>query len=264
MRHVAGPKRPAHPDAPVRRGSAPRTARRFLTIGLPLAAAAVALITAAALRTPGWYRPPVVPSDERQSVRDDLKNAAQQFSDALMTEGAFDVHLSAAQINRWMAMRREIYPRIDRELPLGWTDPFLRLEPGLIRLAMRSVGRTACIASLDLAVTLDAETICLKVVAVRIGSLRVPLGLLSEWLSSPIDLAEGRAWSGSPAMRGDLAAGLRIDRRAVWPNGDRDYVVERLEIDRAAIHFGVRSLGPYRATRLRVQAAPPEAARSSR
>jgi hypothetical protein len=230
------------------RGTTKRATRWLKTGGITAAGALGLLILLfwLALRDPGWYQPMRVPEEESQQVRDELHEAAQQFSDALMTTGRFQIHLRDSQINRWIAMRKEIYPLIDKEIPPHWVEPTVNFLDGVIRLAVRHKdGTSDIVVSVDLAVGMEEDTIALRLAGARIGSLRVPLTFLSGRLKKPIRIDGDKAWSGSPAMRGELLGGLHVDALAVWPNGEREYRVHDVRVEPGRLHLEIESLGPH-------------------
>lgn len=226
-----------------------------LILGVVLALIVGALTTAwLVLRTPSWFRPPRIAAEDRQRVRDDLGDSAQAFSDALMSEGEFTVNLRQKQLNNWISMRKEIYPLIEREMPPDWSDPMILFYEDRIRLAARyRGGRMDAIVSLDLAVSMEPDAICLKAVGVRVGSVPLPQSALDRLRTADIDLAPGKAWRGSPHITGNVRDGLRINTLAVWPNGDRAYNVKSARVVRGAIQFVIQALGPARQTGRRSQ-----------
>lgn len=199
----------------------------------------------AGIRTPGWYRPSLSANLDAQVVRDRLRDAAQQFSDALMTPGVFEVHLREDQLNEWIARRKEIYPLVDREIPSDWSDPQILFREGRIRLAARYLGVPGgIVASIDVSVGMAGEAIVLQLQRCQIGSLRIPMGMLPAGADSRIDKQRNRLWRGSPRIEGDVRTGLRVDPYGVWPNGDRAYRVLDVRVGDSVIHLRIESLGP--------------------
>jgi len=229
----------------------PRRALRFavrIAIALPLAL--VLLAVSLAFYRPSWYRSQSTRPADPQAVRDDLRDAAQGFSDALMQPGIFDVHLRENQLVQWIAMRAEIFPLIERRIPREWSDPTIRFRDGVIRLAATyRGGGPNVVISIDLDVAVDSDEICLKVVRCRAGALPLPIAIFARNLSAPIDIAPDKAWRGSPRMLGDLLDGLHVDARAVWPNGQRLYAVLGITVRRDTLDLKIESLGPARQSR---------------
>lgn len=248
---------------PVKRGS-----RRFRTRLIAVTAALASLAAVAAwllLRTPGWYRAAARVEPDAQVVRDEIRDAAQAFSDALMVPGDFAVHLRDRQLNGWIERRAEIYPMLDQALPPPWRRPVVRFRDGVIRLAATYRGAAADIVfSLDLAVAMQPGAIVLTADSARAGAVPLPLGLLDRLLSHPIDLPPDRAWRGSPAMRGTLRDGLKIGTRAVWPNGARGYEVLNAEVRPGVLNISLRALGPAHGSGSRVHSPDDDPFRDSR
>lgn len=206
--------------------------------------AAVLLAAILALWQPGWYRSQPPAAVDPQAVRNDLSASAQSFSDALMQTGEFDVHLRQKQVNGWIARRAEIYPMIEREIPPHWQTPVIAFREGVIRLAATYDGvGPAVVLSVDLGVAVLGDDIVLKADECRIGALRVPLALVRDKLSRPVDIPAGRAWRGSPRIHGNLRDGLHVGTRAVWPNGERLYDVLAVVASPGELTFRINSLG---------------------
>lgn len=196
------------------------------------------------LRTPGWYRPPVIAKAERQQVRDDLMLAQQQFTEGLRLAGdPFVYNMPQRDVNRWLTMRRGIYPTIDRLRPAELADPFVRLGDGCVTVAGRyatPVGRV--VLSIDLVPTIEDGAIVLRAARARCGSMPFPLWLGD--LAREYEREAGEAWEGSPRMSGNLIAGVRIDSTACWWNGKIDYRVLHVWIEPGILHLEIDSLGP--------------------
>lgn len=206
--------------------------------------AAVLLAAILALWRPGWYRSQPKAGVDAQAVRNDLSASAQSFSDALMQTGEFEVHLRQKQVNGWIARRAEIYPMIEREIPPHWQMPVISFRDGAIRLAATYNGAGPdVVLSVDLAVSVVGDDIVLKADESRVGALRVPLWFVRDKLAHPVDIAEGKAWRGSPRIHGNLRDGLHVGTRAVWPNGERLYDVLAVTAQPGELTFRIDSLG---------------------
>ncbi len=225
--------------------------RRIVQRPLALTAAVVAfliLLTVLALsRKPGWYAPPVIAPEERQSVRNNLVDAEQAFTESLLNLNTpFTYHLYQNDVNRWIAMRREIYPLIDELAPPVLADPFVVFDDGAITLAGRY--RTAgldVVLSVDVEARYENNTLILKARTVRFGSIPMPIGFGGLGLDRPIERAAGKTWPGSPRMWGDFVNGLHIDAQAWWKNGGVDYRVIGLEITSGRLDLKVEPLGRH-------------------
>lgn len=225
-----------------------RTSVLTLIVGL-----AVVLFSGicALVRTPGWYDPPVIPPEERQDVRNNLLNAEQAFTESLMnTSEAFTYHLYQDDVNRWVAMRREIYPLIDELAPPQLQDPFVIFDDGEITLAgkLRAAG-VELVFSVDLSVSYEDDAIVLRVGAIRCGSVRLPWDAADLPLRATVDRAAGESWPGSPRVWGNLAEGLHIGNTAQWKNGGVRYRVTGVESQDGALNLTVQPLGRPEKTR---------------
>lgn len=222
---------------------------------LLLGAAAVAAVLAAGaytiLHTPSWYRIPVIPVEDRQQVRNNLVAAEQAFTEALRTSpGPFVYHVFQDDVNRWIAMRREIYPLIDELAPPELADPMVLFGDGVITFAGRyKKGRSDVVVSVDVSVRFAADAIVLKVEALRCGSMRVSPHFAELGLDRPIERPAGTVWPGSPRMWGDFMTGFYVASRAWWKNGGIDYQVCDARIEPGRLNLTIEPLMDHSANR---------------
>ncbi|MBE7507157.1 MAG: hypothetical protein HS101_12885 [Planctomycetia bacterium] len=229
---------------PSRRFSAKRRAliAAGLVVGLPL------LVTFfLAVRTPGWYRPPVIAPEERQLVRNNLVAAEQAFTESVRGPGdPFTYHLHAGDVNRWISMRREIYPLIDQLLPPMLDDPFVAFEDGRITIAGRyRLAGMRVVVSLEILARYASGDIILTAGKIRCGSLPLPTRFVEETISRPIRRGPDKVWPGSPAMSGDLLTGFHLDGSAWWKNGGIDYRVTGLRVEKGILSLDIKPLGRH-------------------
>ncbi len=201
----------------------------------------------AAWREPSWYTPPVVPPTQRQQVRNSLIAAEQAFTERLRAGGPpFVYHLHQDDLNRWIAMRREIYPLIDELLPAQLGDPFILFDTNRILVAGRyRLGPIEVVASMEITAAIRDEALVLTASGLRCGSVGLPLGLLDAELSRPACRRPGETWPGSPGMDGDLRSGLRVGTEAWWKNGGIDYRVLEVQVAPGRLSFTIQPLGRH-------------------
>ncbi len=215
-----------------------------VTIGL------MATLIVCALVGPSWYEPPTVPPERQQRVRNDLINAEQAFTRALFAGETFDYHIYDDMVNEWIAMRREIFPLIDRLAPALVANPSLRITEDGVSIAGRcDLAGVSAVVSLDLELFRDERGIVVRASAARCGRLPIPLTLSALRLQRPIACAQGRLWPGSPAARGNLIDGLVISDRAWWNNGGIAYQVRELSLKKGQIDLRVQPLGHHVSSR---------------
>jgi hypothetical protein len=205
----------------------------------------VVFITAvyATIHTPGWYELPVILPPERQAVRNNLVAAEQAFTESLLAGTPFIYHLFDEDVNRWISMRREIYPLLDELVPPELGDPLVFFHAGSITLAGKyKLGGVDYIVSLDMMVRMEGGEIVLRAGALRCGSMRLPLGIIDKALSRKVDKSRDRVWPGSPPIRGDLKSGLRLDAVARWKNGGMEYRVRDIKIQSGKLDLDIEPL----------------------
>lgn len=206
--------------------------RRFTFKRLALLALLASIISVGtagytALRTPGWYVPPVInDAGAQQRVRNNLINAEQAFTQSLLAGQPFIYHIYQDDLNRWIAMRKEIYAQVDELLPPVVADPFILIDEDRIVLAGR-VNRSGvdAILSLELESVYHDDCIVLTARSLKCGSMPVPLDSAKLGLNEKVASDPGEAWPGSPIINGSLGEGLKIGSRATWKNGGVDYRV---------------------------------------
>lgn len=218
--------------------------KKVVAIVVGIVVAVVILPLYAFMRTPSWYAPPDIAPNKRQIVRNNLLAAQQAFTETLRTHvGVFEYHLHQRDINRWIAMRREIYPLIDEMMPVDFTDPFVVFEEDSITLAVRYMGGTVdLIVSMDMAVVFERESLILRTTGLQCGSIPVPLSFGSLGLDQSIEAATDDVWPGSPPMSGHLSEGLHIGATARWANGGLDYRVLGVRVEPGCLTLKVESL----------------------
>lgn len=235
--------------------AAPLNRKRLALFSIAGLLLGVACFAYALLHAPAWYRQPLIIPEARQSVRNNLVAAEQAFTEGLRagveaaaggSASPFTYHLYEEDVNRWIAMRREIYPLIDELAPPLLADPLVRFTPGRITLAgtCRLLGAPLCV-TVDLDVRYADGDIVLKVAAVRCGSVRLPGILKRLGLDRPINRASGETWPGSPRISGDLASGLIVDDAAWWKNGGFDYRVVGLTIEPGRVDLAILPLARH-------------------
>lgn len=197
------------------------------------------------LRTPGWYQPATVPEDreQRQEIRNNLVMAEQAFTGSLLDGRPFKYRIHQRHINEWLAMRYEIYPRIDDVVPPVIDEPFVTIGDGHIRLAGRlTIANQATVVSADIAPSFEDGDVVLRLAGFRCGSLPLPNVLEQLDLDRSVQLDANRAWPGSPPIEGRLAEGIRIGARGWWQNGGVDYEVTDVEVGEGVLTFSVTPL----------------------
>lgn len=205
----------------------------------------VVVIVVLLLRTPGWYQPIQPPSDprEKQAIRNTLTDAEQAFTHSLIQGKPFTYHIYDEHINQWLAMRYEIYPRIDEFVPPVVTDPFVRIGEGYIRFGGRREFRGVdAVVSVDILPTFAEGKLALRLGSVRCGSFSIPIDPAEFGIDGVIAMAPSDAWPGSPSIDGDFESGLRIGARGRWQNGGVEYEVTDIRTQPGQIDIDVRPL----------------------
>lgn len=240
-------------DAVIQAHATPSPARRvrrrwaWWTLGiLTCVVLSCGIAVSLGLRTPKWYRVPHIDESQRQQVRNNLLSAEQAMTEFLRAGQTFVYQLHQDDLNRWLTMRREIYPLADEFTPPEWSDPFVRFDTGRITVAGRFRHESwSAVASIDLNVEFKDGDIVLTAGTVRSGMLPIPVGLFGLPLDQPIDRRAEKTWPGSPPIRGDLANGVRVGARAWWKNGGLEYEVTNVWVTPGVLKFEIQPLGSH-------------------
>lgn len=226
---------------------APNRKRHFKRAAFALAAMLMLVLLGGlylVLRTPGWYRPPTVAVENRQKVRDSLVGAEQAFTEGLRAEQPFTYHIYQDDVNRWISMRREIYPLIDEFVPTILSDPFVLFEAGSITVAGRyRVSGFSVVVSIEIEPTYEDDAIVLRAVAIRCGSFPIAKDLEKLGLGRTNSFDAEKLWPGSPPMSGDFLSGFRIHGTAWWKNGGVSYEVRGIKVSDGRLDLSVQPLG---------------------
>ena len=219
--------------------------KRILGAGSLCTAGLLVGMLAAALRSPGWYDPPIIPPEDRQKVRNNLVAAEQAFTEGLRSSSTpFVYQLLQDDVNRWIAMRREIYPLIDELTPPQLADPFVVFQDGLFTVSGRyRTHLVDVVLSADFVPAMEDGCLVLRAKAVHCGSVRVPLSFGGMKFGEPIERGRGETWPGSPAMSGDFIRGLRLESEAWWKNGGSAYRVQRVSVEAGRLQIEIEPLG---------------------
>lgn len=205
---------------------------------------------------PGAYRPIAIPREEHQQMRNHLVAAEQAFTENLRADaGPFTYHIYQEDLNRWLAMREDIYPAADEWLPDGLSAPMIVFEDDSVTLMGRYTGGLgSALLSIQLSLGIENGAIVLRVVGLRCGLLGVPRTFV-RGLAAPIERESGDTWPGSPAMSGDLIEGLRLNAEAWWKNGGIAYRVRSVQVVKGRLDLNVEPLGPRVQTRTKDHAS---------
>lgn len=183
---------------------------------------ALLLLAGAALRRPSWYRPQSINHASLEADQKSLVATLDAIGAALNSGAAFDVELSADQINRWIAARHELAPpqslaRADRI----FEQPFVTLAGDGVRLGgLISWNGVRAVASTRVQVVLG-EQLELHVHDLALGALSMPGGATNRLLDA--------AAAAIPGAARDQRR-LLAPRDWVWPNGKRPCRIAKLEI----------------------------------
>ncbi len=200
----------------------------------------------AIFRSPRWYQPPVVPAAKKQQVRNNLVSAEQAYTEHLRASaGRFVYHIYQDDLNRWIAMRREIYPLIDEFVPPRLSDPFIVFDAGRITVAGRyAVTGPDLVLSIDLVAEMVDDALTLRAIGVHSGSMPLPMGLaVSAGLGTPIENERDGLWPGSPHTWGDFISGFHLESEAWWQNGGIAYRVLDVSIEPGRLDLTVEPVG---------------------
>ena len=180
----------------------------MLLLGLAVAGSAAAW-------RPGWYRPAAV---DHARLRDDkaaLATVQDEISAGLNGGERVTVRLTAAQLNRWLAARAELWPAA-AELPVQ--EPCVELTPDGLRVGTVLEWRGwRVVGSARIGVQVGTDEIALRVVDAAVGALPVP----AAWLVDGLARLPGVRDAGGRAVGSEVW----VPNDLTWPNGRRRFRV---------------------------------------
>ncbi len=207
-------------DAPTFAGRRTRRGRGravALGVGLVLLVGAAAAGSAAAWR-PAWFRPAAVDHGQLRADKAALAAIQDGISAGLNGGERVTVRLTAAQLNRWLAARAEIWPEA-AWLPVQ--EPCVELIPDGLRVGTVLEWRGwRVVGSARIAVQVRTDEIALRVVEAAVGALPVP----TAWLVSGLAELPGVRDIGGRTV----GAEVRLPNDLTWPNGRRRFRVAEL------------------------------------
>lgn len=185
----------------------------------------VGLGCAAACR-PRWYTPAAVDYTHLPADKQALVALVDGIGDALNAGQPIEVQLEQAQVNRWIAARREIEMDLSG-LPLDLLErPCVNfLSDGRLRVAWLAERRGwRAVVTIELRLTLKDDEVLVECTELRLGALPLP----RDWAGKAVAAAlEG---AGYP-VRFERNRVACIPGQGVWQNGRRPFRIERLTIE---------------------------------
>ncbi len=171
----------------------PRTNRRRFIAAAVGGVAVLALITVGlAFVGPAWWFPAT--DDPQVAIRG---NAVEQGIASTVTRVRQDPApwgfvIGENEVNDWLASRLDPWLAHDDRfrLPAGWTEPRIRFDDDVIRLAVRSP--TALVVVFDLVPRLEATAVVFDLGGTSMGRLPVPAFLSNPMLPGSLSVEGGR------------------------------------------------------------------------
>ena len=208
---------------------------------------------------PGWYRPRSVAPADFQRVRDDLETTQDLLSEWLIkADGPFELRFGQDQINDWLTVRAEVWPRSLEWLPPSLTDPFVHLDTGSIRVAAthHDDDGLATVVSVQMAAGADDNGINLQLLEVAAGALAVP----ESWIQRELAALDASDWPVGgrakhqlddrplPALAG-LFDGIVLPNAWIWWNAEKPFRIIRIHCEPGALFVTFEPLGDQTARR---------------
>ncbi len=190
--------------------------------------AAVVSLGLAATCRPSWYQPSSIDHSMLHEDKRVLVRLIDEIGGALNSQEQTHFRLSAAQINRWIVARAEMWPDIALD-DLGPLElPFVALSDAGVRVAATAQhdGWQGVVA-LTCRIEVAGEWVYLHCGSARLGAVPVPRDLVSELVA--------RIPSASATVTGSKGGQtVRIRNEWIWPNGKR-----RCRLREVAVSDGV-------------------------
>lgn len=241
-----------------RRKSVRRVAFRLLLAVVVLLPLVIAAVWLAFQHKPGWYRPAVLEGERADRARAGATTMADDVSGNIVAAEPFDVVLTQAEVNEWLAVLPQLWPEYRHSVPRELTMPAVSFEAGVVRLGTLcdiEGWRAVLSVGVRLRVSADGRDVELAMTDARGGSLPVPRAALDRLFGAVLDeerhLADERRRDGRSSLddalgrvRGvdDLFDGIRLRNRFVWPNGKRPIRLDAIEITDGRLRLRIEPL----------------------
>lgn len=212
-----------------------RTLRRFLrTALLSLGSTLVLLIILGCAVTcrPSWYQPGAIDVARLEDDKRDLVRLLDGVGDALNQSLPIDIELDEAQVNRWIAARRELPLDLEDPAVAAFADVLGQLESPCVRFlgddrirlgAMVEYAGFRTVAAASLKLVLEDGRVRIAPDGVSAGVLPLP----ARALLRRVDEAVAGQGGAGPVFRDGAAEAPDHGR---WPNGKRPFRVARLSV----------------------------------
>ncbi len=186
---------------------------------------------------PHWYRPVDLAEGVADEARRTAVTVADFVGDGIVGGNPFDLALSAAQANAWLAALPETWPDAWARVPEALHDPALSFDGGVVRIGAHYVdARWQAIVNVSLRVVVskNRDRIHIRLIDVRAGSLPLPRSTQHRIVNSILEaVVRHREEAGddgalAPLMANvrsaeDLFDGFTIKNDFVWFNGQRPF-----------------------------------------
>ncbi len=246
--------------------------RRFWDRYWPILAAlagvlvmACVLLWAALAHVPDWYRPPQVTDAEYNDVKKALMDTVVGFTDALPAGQPFQITLTDAQINRWIAVRTDVWPGADEWIPDYVREPVVVFEPGGAVFGARFTSNGwEAILSARLTCDVGDDTITIQLDRLACGSCPLPISVVARRLRPVLTAADGDVdimpdpmadavrFFRQKGNAGLQTEGVTVENRLFWKPSERWFRIRSLSIEPGILRAEIEPLGSRQGQRNRV------------
>lgn len=203
---------------------------------------------------PTWYQPATLSPADLRDARASLPKAFQEFSDRLVQGRPFEFNLAATTVNQWLAGRHAIWPDKQDPLPPWLRDPVVAFEGDKMFVGGRfERNGWRAILSTQWSLNVQSDGLLLTAEKAGVGAVRFPVTWVLESVSTMAGMIQGdlanlpdALQSVSQAMednwQGNLAGGVHVENRIIWPNGDRPFRIQNLRAAGGTLHLKIEPL----------------------
>lgn len=201
---------------------------------------------------PSWYRPVHLTDVEARDARADATRMVDEMGDKLDAGVPFEMVLHEQNVNAWLTATPQAWQELFRSSEIDVADPAVAFVDGHVIIgALFHWGPWPLILATTWRpdVSPDRESIDLRLVNVRGGSLPIPTGVLASVAEALHSYVGSSTNGGAQSVTQTVVEhatpitafidGIPISNLFVWPNGERAFRINAIEVGNGQLRIEI-------------------------